>query len=70
VVFALGFFIDTLGRSVDWLEQLRPLSPWRWYSGNLPLSNGLGATEVLVLAAAIVVSAGLGAWAFGRRDLH
>jgi ABC-2 type transport system permease protein len=70
VVFALGFFIDTLGRSVDWLERLRPLSPWRWYNGNLPLANGVGGKEVLVLVVATAVVGLVGAWAFTRRDLH
>lgn len=70
VVFALGFFVDTLGRSVDWLERLRPLSPWRWYNGNLPLANGVGGQEVLVLVVATAVVGLVGAWAFTRRDLH
>ncbi|HCK79764.1 MAG TPA: hypothetical protein DHW34_07100 [Actinobacteria bacterium] len=69
-VFAIGFFIETIGRSVDWLGRLRPYSPWRWFNGSQPLQNGVQWTEVGVLAAACVVVLVIGAVGFARRDLR
>lgn len=69
-IFALGFLVDTLGRSVDWLERLRPFEPWRWYNDNAPLSNGLGVRESLVLIGATVLVTIIGALLFDRRDLR
>jgi ABC-2 type transport system permease protein len=66
----VGYLVDGLGKVIDWLEPIRPLSPWRWYYGNDPLSNGLGATETIVLLAVAALLLILGVLAFRRRELR
>lgn len=66
----LGYLVEGLGKSVDWLGQLRPLSPWHWYSASDPLQSGLAAGDVGVALVAAVAVAALGALLFQRRDLH
>ena len=68
--FALGFLIESLGRSIDWLGRLRPLSPWRWYSSSQPLSNGIDWGDCGVLVGSALAVLCLGAWLFNRRDLR
>ena len=68
-VFAIGFLVETIGRSVSWLAHVRPVSPWHWYSGSSPLLNGINWVDVGVLAGATVLTLGVGAWLFNRRDL-
>ncbi len=65
----VSYLVYGLAGSIAWLEHLLPLTVWRWYLGNDPLTNGWGAKEVIVLALASVVAAWLGATVFARRDL-
>jgi ABC-2 type transport system permease protein len=69
-IFALGFLINTIGRSVSWMVDLRPLTPWRWYNENQPLTNGLAGMEVGVLLGSIAVVVIVGQVLFSRRDLR
>ena len=69
-LFALGFLVESIGRSVDWLAHLRPLSPWHWYSSSQPLSNGIDWGDCGVLVGSALVVLCLGAWLFNRRDLR
>jgi beta-exotoxin I transport system permease protein len=66
----VSYFVYGLSATVTWLEHLKPLTLWRWYLANDPLSNGLGWNEVLVLSAVCVVAVVAGALAFQRRDLR
>lgn len=66
----VSYLIYGLGASIAWMEHLVPLTLWRWYLGNDPLTNGFGAAECAVLVATTAVAIVAGAWAFNRRDLH
>lgn len=66
----LGYLIEGLGASVEWLGNLRPLSPWNWYGSDEPLLTGFTAVDVGVFVAVCAVVAVLGLVAFQRRDLH
>ncbi len=66
----VSYLVYGLAPSAAWAAHLRPLSPWRWYLGNDPLSSGWGLWEVLVLALVALVAVGAGALAFRSRDLR
>ena len=59
-----------LAEVISWLRPLRPLSLWRWYLGNDPITGGLDPIAVAVLTVVTVAAIAVGAWAFDRRDLH
>lgn len=65
-----GYLVDGLGQSVDWLEPLRPLTPWYWFGANDALTNGFSASGVLVLCGAAFAAALIGMLMFGRRNLR
>jgi ABC-2 type transport system permease protein len=63
------YLIDGLGQSIDLLQHLRPITPWRWYDATAALSEGViwpGLTVLLVASAGVTL---VGLWAFGRRNL-
>jgi beta-exotoxin I transport system permease protein len=66
----VSYLIYGLSTSVAWMEHLRPLTVWRWYLGNDPLTTGFGWWEIAVLAAASLVGVVLGVIWFNRRDLR
>lgn len=66
----LGYLVEGLGKSVDWLGQLRPLSPWHWYSASEPLQTGLSGLDVGVALGLTLVVAAVGMVLFQRRDLR
>jgi ABC-2 type transport system permease protein len=66
----LGYLIEGLGKSVEWLGNLRPLSPWNWYGSEDPLLTGFTPGFVAVFLAVSLAVAALGLLAFERRDLH
>ncbi len=66
----VAFFVNALGTLVDWLEPLRPLSPFYHYLGNDPLRRGLDPGHAAVLLAIAVAGAAVAVVAFERRDLH
>jgi ABC-2 type transport system permease protein len=66
----VAYLVYGLSPSIAWLQHLMPLSLWRWYLGNDPLTTGFGGTECLVLLATAVAGALVGSWLFDRRDLH
>jgi ABC-2 type transport system permease protein len=59
-----------LSDTVGWLHGLRPLTLWRWYLANGPLTTGFGRSEVAVLAGVGALATACGVFAFERRDLH
>lgn len=64
------FLIDGLGQSIEWLSRARPLMPWRWYDVTAALGGESVWTSFLVLMGVAVVFAGIGLWAFDRRNLR
>jgi ABC-2 type transport system permease protein len=66
----VSYLVYGLAATVSWLEPLKPLTLWRWYLDNEPLSTGFGGEELLVLALVSVVAVALGTYAFNRRDLR
>jgi ABC-2 type transport system permease protein len=64
------FLIDGLGQSIDWLADLRPLMPWRWYDVTTALTQGFVWTSFLVLLGSSLILAAIGFLAFGRRNLR
>jgi ABC-2 type transport system permease protein len=68
-VVVVGYFLYTLGASVDLLETPRRLTPFYWTDGSYVLIHGfswLRAGGTLLLAAVFLV---LALWSFRRRDL-
>ena len=64
------FLIDGLGQSIEWMEYLRPLTPWRWYDATAALQDGFvwGSLLVLLVVTAVIAVGGL--LAFNRRNLR
>jgi ABC-2 type transport system permease protein len=65
----LTFILNTLAPSVDALRPFSFLSPFHYYSGHEPLTNGLDGIDVLVLAGISAVALMVALGAFERRDL-
>ena len=66
----VSYIVYGLSASVRWLTYLRPLTLWRWYLANDPLTTGVGGKEIGVLLAVCVAAAAAGAAGFARRDLR
>lgn len=69
VVAVASYFANTLGPAVDWLAWTRDISPFRYYSGGVPLRNGLQLVDALVLLAAAAVLIVVGVIGLRRRDI-
>jgi len=69
VVAVAGYFGNNLGRSISGLGWLHDISPFRFYSGGSPLTQGLQLADLGVLALAAAILVLLGTVAFDRRDL-
>lgn len=63
------YLLDGFGQTIDWLEQLRPLTPWYWYDPTAALADGVIVPGAPVLVGASVVIALIGLWGFQRRSL-
>jgi ABC-2 type transport system permease protein len=61
--------VNALAPSVDALQPLRPLSPFRWYLEPEPLRSGLSLPGVAVLAGIAIAGYAIAQIAFRRRDL-
>jgi ABC-2 type transport system permease protein len=64
-----AYLVWAMASSVDWLEPLLPLSPFRWLADPQPVSNGTELVNVLVLVAIPVVAIAIALVTFRRRDL-
>jgi ABC-2 type transport system permease protein len=64
------YVVYGLSATVHPLSYVRPLTVWRWYLGNDPLTAGFGGQEIGVLVASCLVLVAAGAVGFERRDLH
>lgn len=68
-VAVVTFFLNGFGAVVDWLEPLRPLSPFFWYQGDTnPLSQTVGWQQPLLLIVGLVFVA-VAVPLFRRRDV-
>ena len=68
-VAVVTFFLNGFGAVVDWLEPLRPLSPFFWYQGDTnPLSQTVGWQQPLLLIVGLVFVA-VAIPLFRRRDV-
>lgn len=65
-----AYLLTSLAGLVKGLQKLRPLSPFWWYSGNNPLTNGLSLLHVLLLLAVTICAIAAAAFTFARRDIH
>jgi len=65
----VSYLIDGLGQSVEWLEPLRPFTPWYWYDATGAIITGdiWPGSAILLGATALIGAAGL--WGFRRRTL-
>ena len=69
-IIAIGGFLgNNLGPMVEQLAWLRDVSPFHYYAGGLPLSNGFQVSDALVLAVASVILVAVGGVVFDRRDV-
>lgn len=66
----VSYLIDGFGKSIEWLEPWRVITPWYWYDVSVALTDQMpwGSFAVLTLAALVVAVGGL--IAFGRRNLR
>lgn len=68
-VAVASYVLSALGKLVDWLEEARYLSLFRYYGDVNPLRDGLDGTGALVLASVALVGALVGLVLFERRDV-
>jgi ABC-2 type transport system permease protein len=64
-----SYVLNAVAPSVSALGWARPLSPFRWYLDPDPLTTGLHAANIAVLAGITAVCVLTAAWSFRRRDL-
>jgi len=70
IIALVLYVINVIGKLLPTAEGLLPYSLWTYYSPQMILVNGTFETKsVLVLAGTFIVSVGLGAWYFQRRDI-
>jgi ABC-2 type transport system permease protein len=65
----LAYLANGVFPQVEGLEWTREVSPWHWYLGGEPLTNGLQVGDALLLLAVTVVLVAAGTWAFNHRDI-
>jgi ABC-2 type transport system permease protein len=66
----LGWLINSFAPLVSGLHWLKYLSPFYYYAGHDPLTQGVDITGVIVLAVLSLVLTGLGMLGIERRDLR
>jgi ABC-2 type transport system permease protein len=69
LVAAVGYVLNGLGTTVDWLEPVRKISPFYQYLGHDPIRTGLSATAVGITSLSTLVLVVLAVLAFRRRDV-
>jgi ABC-2 type transport system permease protein len=68
-VAVLAYLANGVFPQLEGLEWTREVSPWHWYLGGEPLTNGLQVGDALLLLAVTVVLVAAGTWAFNHRDI-
>ena len=66
----VGFLINGLAPLVDGLDWLKYLSPFYYYSGHDPLTNGVDVGGLVVLGVAALVFTVVAVAGLRRRDLR
>jgi ABC-2 type transport system permease protein len=66
----LAFLINGFAPLIDQVEWLKYLSPFYYYSGHDPISNGVDLADLATLAATSIVLTAVAAVGFTRRDLR
>jgi len=65
-----GYVVMALFPISDALQPWRHVSPWDWALGGDPLTNATEAWRYLALGVPALALVGIGAWAFGQRDVQ
>jgi ABC-2 type transport system permease protein len=65
-----AYLLNSLAGLVEGLRTFRPLSPFWWYAGNSPLTDGLSVLHVSLLVAVTACAAAAAVFTFGRRDVR
>ena len=66
---AAGYLIEGVAAASGSLGPLQAISPWHWYLGGEPLTNGLQTGDALLLLAVTAVLVAAGTLGFNRRDV-
>jgi ABC-2 type transport system permease protein len=66
----LGWLINGFAPLVDALDWLKYLSPFYYYAGHDPLTQGIDTVDLVVLAAIAAALTAVAAVGFERRDLR
>ncbi len=69
VLAVVSFFVNTLGRASDVLEPLRPASLFYYFHADRVVGSGVDLVGVAVLLGTAIVTTGLAAMMFQRRDI-
>ena len=69
VIGVATYLLNAIAPTVSALSWARPVSPFRWYLDPDPLTTGLHAANVVVLAVVIAIFSVVALWGFRRRDL-
>jgi ABC-2 type transport system permease protein len=69
-VLATGYVLGLLAPLAEGLAWMRNLSPWYWGLGEQPVSNGLHAGRLALLATSTGILVFVGQRAVGRRDIR
>jgi ABC-2 type transport system permease protein len=69
-IAVLAFLVNGFAPLVDGLDWLKYLSPFYWYAGEDPLTNGIDVGGLVVLGLATVALVAIAVVGFGRRDLR
>jgi ABC-2 type transport system permease protein len=65
-----SWLLDGFGQAVDWLEAVRPISPYYQALGRNPLREGVAWSGWAILVALIAVLIAVAAVGLERRDLR
>lgn len=68
-VAATAYLVNGLAKLVEWVDNIRWLSPFAYYESSDPLKEGLDPVNTLVLVALPLALLGIALWAFPRRDI-
>jgi ABC-2 type transport system permease protein len=68
-VAAAGYLLTSLGALVEGVKQVRPASPFWWYSGHDPLRHGIEPLHLVLLVATALVCFAAALAVFERRDI-